>query len=136
MKEFLSDTEKLKILKAWMVTKYQKHFMANGKIMTKKKQPTVSQIMEARAKQYGPVKSQMETIGTIQAELFQYCMARNNNQLSREILAHLAALNQVVTKMVRSVSNREHQDNYLDLRNYARIAEECTDFNQNKEASR
>ena len=110
-----------------MVTKYQEHFMAKGKIMTKKKQRTDSQIMKDRAKQYGPVKSQMETIGMIQAELFRYCMARNDNQPSSSSLAHLASLNQVVVKLVRSVGNRAHEDNYCDGRNYLTIAEGCAE---------
>ncbi len=89
----------------------------------KKKKQTDAQIMKERAKTYGPVESQMETIGVIQAELFQYCMDRNDGEPSRAALAHLAALNQGVVKMVRSVSNPEHEDNYQDLRNFSSIAE-------------
>ncbi|MCH7500009.1 MAG: hypothetical protein IH886_08370 [Nitrospinae bacterium] len=90
--------------------------------MAKKK--TDAQIMRERNASYGPVNEQMKTIGVIQAELFKYCMERNNGAPSREALAHLAAMNQATVKMVRSVSNRDHKDNYQDLRNFATIAEE------------
>ena len=56
--------------------------MAKGKTMAKKKLLTDSQIMKDRDRQYGPVNEQMEVIGSIQAELFRYCLVRNNNQLS------------------------------------------------------
>ena len=95
--------------------------------MTKKKQLTDEQIMKDRAKQYGPVNRQMETIGSIQMELSKYCLERNEGKPSREALAHLAAMGQVVTKMVRSISNPGHEDNYQDLRNYATIAEGCAE---------
>ena len=100
------------------------------------KKLTDAEIMRDRAKEYGPVKSQMAVIGTIQMELSKYCLERNEGKPAPKALAHLAALNLAVTKMVRSVSNREHEDNYCDGRNYLSIAEMCTDFNQNKEASR
>ena len=110
--------------------------MVKEKTMARKKQPTDAQIMKDRAKAYGPVNEQMAVIGSIQSELFRYFMARNNNQPSRESLAHLASLNQVVVKIVRSVSNREHQDNYQDLRNYTTIAEGFADINQIKESKK
>ena len=95
--------------------------------MTKKKQPTDSQIMEARAKQYGPVKSQMETIGVIQMELSKYCLERNEGKPSREALAHLAAMNMAAVKLIRAIGNPGHVDNYCDGRNYLTIAEGCTE---------
>ena len=98
--------------------------------MAKKNQPTDSQIMQTRAKQYGPVKSQMAVIGSIQMELSKYCLERNEGKPSREALVHLASLNQVVVKLVRSVSNRRHADNYQDLRNYTSIAEAIKDGNE------
>ena len=55
------------------------------------KEKTDSQIMKERAKTYGPVQQQMEVIGKIQFELFQYCMDRNGGDPSRKALAHLAA---------------------------------------------
>ena len=106
-----------------MVTKYQEHFMVKEKTMTKKKQSTDKQVMETRAKQYGPVKSQMETIGVIQMELFRYCLERNNNQPSSWALGHLAAMNMAAVKLVRAISNPGHGDNYCDGRNYLTIAE-------------
>ena len=95
--------------------------------MTKKRQPTDAEIMKDRSKAYGPVGSQMQVIGSIQFELFRYCMARNDNQPSSSSLAHLASLNQVVVKLVRSVGNRAHEDNYCDGRNYLTIAEGCAE---------
>ena len=89
-----------------------------------KKKKTDSQIMKERNKTYGPVQSQMETIGVIQMELSRYCLERNGGDPSREVLGHLAAMNQGVVKMVRSVSNPDHEDNYQDLRNFATIAEQ------------
>ena len=89
-----------------------------------------SQIMESRAKVYGPASEQMAVIGSIQMELSKYCLERNEGKLSREALAHLASLNQVVVKLVRSVSNRENEDNYQDLRNYTTIAERVKDGNK------
>jgi hypothetical protein len=110
-----------------MVTKYQNHFMAKGKIMTKKKQPTDSQIMKDRAKAYGPAVSQMAVIGVIQMELSKYCLERSEGKPSREALAHLASLNLGIVKVVRAISNPGHGDNYCDGRNYATIAEECAE---------
>ena len=55
------------------------------------KEKTDSQIMKERAKTYGPVQQQMEVIGKIQFELFQYCLDRNGGDPSRKALAHLAA---------------------------------------------
>jgi len=55
------------------------------------KEKTDSQIMKERARTYGPVQQQMEVIGTIQFELFQYCLDRNGGDPSRKALAHLAA---------------------------------------------
>ena len=97
--------------------------------MAKKKQ-TDAQIMRERSKVYSPVKSQMETIGVIQMELSRYCLDRNNGEPSREVLGHLAAMNQGVAKMVRSVSNPAHEDNYRDLRNFVTIAETVQDGNE------
>jgi len=57
----------------------------------KKKEQTDAEIMKQRNKSYGPVKKQMETIGAIQMELFQYCLDRNGGDPSRKALAHLAA---------------------------------------------
>lgn len=88
----------------------------------KKKTKTDSKIMEERAKVYGPVQQQMKTIGVIQMELTRYCLERNDGEPTREALAHLAAMNQGVVKIVRSVSNPDHEDNYQDLRNFATIA--------------
>lgn len=87
-----------------------------------KKKLTDSQIMKDRAKVYGPITEQMAVIGSIQMELTKYCLERNEGNPSRKTLAHLAAMNQGVVKMVRSVSNRDHEDNYQDLRNFATIA--------------
>jgi len=89
----------------------------------KKNKQTDHQIMKDRAKVYGPVSEQMAVIGSIQMELTRYCLERNEGNPSRKALAHLAALNQGVVKMVRSVSNPEHEDNYQDLRNFSSIAE-------------
>ena len=97
--------------------------MAKKKTMAKKKQLTDSEIMETRAKQYGPVKSQMETTGVIQMELFRYCLERNNNQPSPWALGHLAAMNMAAVKLVRAIGNPGHVDNYCDGRNYLTIAE-------------
>ena len=72
---------------------YQKHFMVKEMIMTKKNKLTDGQIMVTRAKQYGPVKSQMAVIGSIQMELSKYCLERNEGKPSREALVHLASLN-------------------------------------------
>ncbi len=90
----------------------------------KKKKQTDAEIMKQRSASYGPVASQMETIGMIQGELFKCCMERNGGDPTRKALGHLAALNQGVVKMVRSVSSRDHRDNYQDLRNFATIAED------------
>jgi len=90
----------------------------------KKKKQTDAQIMKERSRTYGPVQQQMEVIGVIQAELFRYFLSRNNGDPSRKALAHLASMNMVIVKAVRSVSNRSHKDNYQDLRNFATIAED------------
>ena len=89
-----------------------------------KKKLTDHQVMKERSEVYGPVKDQMEVIGSIQFELTQYCVKRNGEDPSRETLGHLAAMNQGVVKMVRSVSNPEHLDNFQDLRNFTTIAED------------
>ncbi len=92
--------------------------------MTKKKRKTDdAQIMLERSKTYGPVSEQMAVIGSIQMELTRYCLVRNEDNPSRKVLAHLAAINQAVVKAVRSVSNPDHEDNYQDLRNFTTIAE-------------
>ena len=57
----------------------------------KEKEQTDAEIMKQRNKTYGPVQQQMEVIGKIQFELFQYCMDRNGGDPSRKALAHLAA---------------------------------------------
>jgi len=57
----------------------------------KKKRQTDREIMRERSRSYGPVASQMETIGAIQMELSRYCMDRNGGDPSRKALAHLAA---------------------------------------------
>lgn len=90
--------------------------------MAKKKQ-TDAQIMKAHSRTYGPVASQMAVIGSIQMELTKYCLERNEGNPSRKALAHLAAMKQGVVKMVRSVSNPDHEDNYQDLRSFTTIAE-------------
>ena len=90
--------------------------------MEKKKQ-TDAQIMKDRDKTYGPVSEQMAVIGSIQMELTRYCLERNEGNPSRKALAHLAAMNQGFVKMVRSLSNTDHEDNYQDLRNFTTIAE-------------
>ena len=89
----------------------------------KKKKQTDHQIMKDRAKAYGPVNEQMAVIGSIQMELTRYCLERNEGNPSRKALAHLAAMNQGVVKIVRSVSNPDHEDNYQDLWNFTSIAE-------------
>jgi len=89
----------------------------------KKKRKTDAQIMWERSKTYGPVSEQMAVIGAVQMELTKYCLERNQGNPPRKALAHLAAMNQGVVKMVRSVSNRDHEDNYQDLRNFTAIAE-------------
>jgi len=90
----------------------------------KKKKQTDAQIMKERSRSYGPVASQMEVIGVIQFELFKYCLMRNEGDPSREALGHLAAWNMAIVKAVRSVSSRDHRDNYQDAQNFISIAED------------
>ena len=80
----------------------------------KKKKQTDAQIMWERSRTYGPVSEQMAVIGSIQMELTRYCLERNEGNPSRKALAHLSAMNQGVVKMVRSVSNPDHEDNFME----------------------
>jgi len=81
-------------------------------------------IMEERAEMYGAVGPQFEAIGRIQMNLTDYCMTVCENNPQPDNLAHLAAMNQVIVKIVRSLGNPHHADNYIDARNYITIAED------------
>ena len=97
-----------------------------------KKQQTISEIRKDRAEKYGPEKPGLMAIGIIQGTLTQYCYSMaalrpdiNNGQPTSEALAHLANWNLVSVKMVRSVYNPGHMDNYLDSANYVDMAQKA-----------
>lgn len=84
------------------------------------------EVMRDRAAQYGPAQEMWERIGSIQWHLAEFMIARcvdNDKDPTVADKAHLAAMNMNVVKMVRSVYDPNHADNYLDGRNYWTIAE-------------
>tara|TARA_R100001244_G_scaffold86984_1_gene66664 strand:+ start:747 stop:1139 length:393 start_codon:yes stop_codon:yes gene_type:complete len=82
---------------------------------------TDDEVLQERAKIYGPVEPMWETIGCQQwlnfMYLFQTCADRGRDPTPGE-LGHLGAMNMNVVKMVRSIRTPEHPDNYVDGRNY------------------
>lgn len=90
-------------------------------------------IMAARAKIYGPVNEQFETIGEIWKSMNLYFQKLNEgNELNSTAWGHLSALDMVIVKMVRSIANPYIEDNYIDARNYITIAENIAKKDKNK----
>lgn len=90
-------------------------------------------IMDARAKIYGPVNEQFETIGEIWKLMNLYFQKLNEgNNLNATAWGHLSALDMVIVKMIRSIANPYITDNYIDARNYITIAENIAKKGKNK----
>ena len=81
-----------------------------------------SEIMEDRMKKYGPPKLFFKTYGDMCRLLDLYAEESNQEQINE---GHIAALKQVLLKVLRSVWSPEISDNYCDARNYISISEEC-----------
>jgi len=89
---------------------------------------TDEEILEERGKKYGHIPPMWETIGQMQFILSQFAFTsqfdRGDDVLDSKRAAHLAAMNMVIVKIVRSVYDPEHIDNYQDGRNYLTIGDE------------
>ena len=82
------------------------------------------EVLRQRGKQYGPMSPMWEAIGTIQWENFKFLLQKSKDEEPDATeLGHLAAMNMTVVKMVRSIQDPTHQDNYVDGRNYNTIAD-------------
>jgi len=91
------------------------------------------EVMIERAKIYGPVNEQFETIGEIWKSMNLYFQKLNDgNDLNASAWGHLSALDMVIVKMVRSIANPYIADNYIDARNYLTIAENIAKKDKNK----
>ncbi len=88
------------------------------------------EVLKQRGKQYGPMAPMWEAIGAMQWENFKFLLQKSRSDFpvidqdpSPEELGHLAAMNMTVVKMVRSIQDPKHNDNYVDGRNYNTIAD-------------
>ena len=82
------------------------------------------EVLKQRGEQYGPMAPMWESIGAMQWENFKFLLQKSKGQDPAPAeLGHLAALNMTVVKMVRSIQDRAHNDNYVDGRNYQTIAD-------------
>jgi len=86
-------------------------------------------IMEERGEIYGPVEPMWRAIGSIQWSNFTFLLQKCNSERRKptiEETAHLASINMVAVKMVRSIQNPGYKDSYVDGRNYLTIAEKVS----------
>ena len=87
------------------------------------------EIMEDRMKKYGPPRLFFQTYGQMCQLLDIFAEASGQESINE---GHLAALKQVLLKVLRSTWDPNHLDNYCDARNYISISEKCIIENQGK----
>ena len=86
-------------------------------------------IIEERGKIYGPVEPMWRAIGSMQWSNFTFLLQKCNSERRKptiEEMAHLAAMNMVAVKMVRSIQAPGHKDSFADGRNYFTIGEKVS----------
>ena len=95
----------------------------------KSKKRSDDEIMEERGSQYGEAYEMWTTIGNNQWNLVEFALVTAHDKargMTIKEKAHLACMNMVVVKMVRSMYDQEEDDNYADARNYLTIAQKIT----------